>query len=46
MITHKHVIEAIESYYEGGVLSYGEGWTGVQSKLNKEKPKNEPIVDI
>jgi len=42
MITHKHVIEAIESYYEGGVVKYGEGWNGVQSKLNKEKPQNKP----
>ena len=29
MITHKHVIEAIESYYEGGVIEYGKGWGGV-----------------
>ena len=47
MITHKHVIEAIESYYEGGVVQYGEGWNGVQSKLNKDKPsENKPICQI
>ena len=49
MITHKHVIEAIESYYEGGVLEYGEGWNGAQSKLNKEKessPEDNCAVDI
>ena len=46
MITHKHVIEAIESYYEGGVLSYGEGWNGSQSKLNKDKPKEDKPIDI
>ena len=47
MITHKHVIDAIESYYEGGSLNYGEGWDGIQSKLNKEKPKKDGCpVDI
>ena len=46
MITHKHVIEAIESYYEGGVVQYGEGWNGVQSKLNKDKPSENKPIDI
>jgi len=40
MITHKHVIEAIESYYEGGVIEYGKGWNGV----NIDQPK-EIIVE-
>ena len=40
MITHKHVIEAIESYYDGGVIEYGKGWGGV----NIEQP-NEIVVE-
>jgi len=45
MITHKHVIEAIESYYDGGILEYGVGWNGIQSKLNKDKPKKQDPKD-
>ena len=40
MITHKHVIESIESYYYGGVIEYGKGWGGV----NIEQP-NEIVVE-
>ena len=36
MITHKHVIEAIESYYDGGVIEYGKGWSGVELKQPQE----------
>tara|TARA_Y100001963_G_scaffold156179_1_gene249132 strand:- start:10124 stop:11365 length:1242 start_codon:yes stop_codon:yes gene_type:complete len=38
MITHKDVIRAIETYYEGGSLTYDGGWTKAD-KILTEKSK-------
>ena len=46
MITHKHVIQAIESYYEGGVISYGKGFNAVEEKLRKENLSEDATVEV
>jgi len=37
MIKAEDVIKAIETYYEGGVLSYDGGWNRAKSSLNSDK---------
>ena len=47
MITHKDVIRAIETYYEGGSLEYDGGWTAAEELLSKrkEEQKNDDKVE-
>ena len=45
MITHKDVIRAIETYYEGGSLEYDGGWTTAEKILSQKAEKSEEEGD-